>query len=143
MRIVIPLENEFNLPAGQFRGRLANLARKPSHFATASGEQIRFLFELDIPSIKNRIPMAGRNFALSLKGGSELRRFLEGWLGKRFFAAKAGQPLDLESLIGRAAELVLTHFQQIGYDQPMVCIASAAPLGTLALTEQPAPEGKD
>ncbi len=84
--------------------------------------------------------MAGRNFPMNLKGGSELRRFLEEWIGRKFFEVNAGKTLELESLIGREADLVLTHFQQVGYEKPMVFIQSAAPAGTLALTEQPAKE---
>ena len=144
IEMTIEMENEFNLEEGQYRGRLATLSRKPSHPAKGLGDQVRFLFEMNIPSIKNRTPMAGRNFHMSLKGGSELRRFLEGWLGKKFFDANSGKTLDLELLIGREADLVLTHFQQVGYERPMVCIESAAPPGTLALTEQPAiKEGRD
>jgi hypothetical protein len=99
---------------------------------------------MNIPSIKNRTPMAGKNFALNLRGGSELRRFLENWLGRKFFETNAGKTLDLESLVGREADLVLVHFQQVGYEKPMVIIQSASPPGSLELTEEPAvKEGKD
>ncbi len=144
IQLTIPLDNTFNLQEGQYRGRLVSISRKPNFSGNGSGEQIRFLFEMNIPSITNRIPMAGRTFPQSLRGGSELRRFLENWLGRKFFEANCGKTLELESLIGREADLVLTHFQQVGYEKPMVFIQSAAPAGTLALTEEPAiKEGKD
>ena len=142
--LTIPMDNTFNLPEGQYRGRLVTISRRPNLSGDAAGEQVRFLFEMDIPSITRNIPMAGRNFALNLRGGSELRRFLESWLGRRFFEANCGKTFELESLVGREADLVLIHFQQVGYNKPMVFIQSAAPAGTLALTEQPTTkEGKD
>ncbi len=144
IQLEIPLEYTFNLNEGQYRGRFDSISRKPNFSGDGFGEKIRFLFRMNIPSITNKIPMAGRNFSLNLKGGSELRRFLENWLGRKFFEANSGRTLDLESLIGREADLVLIHFQQVGYERPMVFIQSAAPAGTLALTEQPAvKEGKD
>jgi hypothetical protein len=146
IELTIPLENTFNLDEGNYRGRLSTISRKPNPSSRGPGEQIRFLFEMNIPSIRirNRIPMAGRNFPFSLRGGNELRRFLENWLGTRFFEANAGKKLDLESLVGREADLVLVHFQQVGYDRPMVYIQEAFPPGALELSEQPAVnEGKD
>jgi hypothetical protein len=144
IQLEIPLENTFDLEEGNYRGRLQTISRKPNLNAKGPGEQIRFLFEMNIPSIKNRIPMTGRNFPFSLKGGSELRRFLEGWFGRKFFESNAGKKLDLESIIGREADLVLSHFQQPGYERPMVFIQSASPPGSLELTEKPAiKEGKD
>ena len=144
IEVHIPLENSFNLDEGNYRGRLQTLSRKPNRCAKGPNEEIRLLFEMNIPSIKNRIPMTGRNFAMSLKGGTELRRFLEGWLGKKFFDANGGKSLDLEALVGREADLVLIHFQQVGYPKPMTFIQSAFPPGSLELTEEPAAkEGKD
>ena len=144
IELIIPMENTFNLKEGQYRGRLNTISRKPNFSGDGAGEQIRFLFRMNIPSITSKVPMAGRNFSLNLRSGSELRRFLESWLGRKFFEANCGKTLDLESLIGREADLVLIHFQQVGYDKPMVFIQSAAPAGTLALTEQPAAkEGED
>lgn len=144
IEVQIPMENTFNLDEGNYRGRLQTISRKPNACAKGPGEQIRLLFEMDIPSIKTRIPMAGRNFTLNLKTGTELRRFLESWLGRKFFETNAGKALDLESLVGREADLVLIHFQQVGYDKPMTFIQSAHPPGSLELTEEPAArEGKD
>ena len=81
---------------------------------------------------------------MNLKGGTELRRFLEGWLGRKFFETNGGKSLDLEALVGREADLVLIHFQQVGYEKPMTFIQSAYPPGSLELTEEPvAKVGKD
>src|SRR5512137_859738 len=100
IEVQIPLENTFNLDEGNYRGRLQTISRKPNACAKGPGEQIRLLFQMDIPSIKTRIPMAGRNFTLNLKTGTELRRFLESWVGRELFGTNGGKALDLESLVG-------------------------------------------
>jgi hypothetical protein len=62
MIVAFPTDNTFNLPEGQYRGRLVTICRKPNLSGHTTGEQLRFLFEMDIPSITRNIPMAGRNF---------------------------------------------------------------------------------
>jgi hypothetical protein len=138
MIVQLPRDKTFNLPEGNLRGCLASLSRRPA--GKAKEETVRFVFDMNVPSIRNALPCAGRNFPLDLKVGTELRRFLDGWLGKDFFETNGGKALDLESLIGREADLMLSHFQQSGYEKPMVFIQAAYKPGTLTLTEQPAPE---
>src|SRR4051794_4950799 len=138
MIIQLPRDKTFNLPEGNFRGRLSSISKRPT--GRSQQESIRFVFDMNIPSIKTALPCAGRNFALDIKGGNDLKRFLDGWLGKDFFEANGGQSLDLEHLIGREADLVLTHFQQTGYERPMVFIEAAYKPGKLKLTEQPSIE---
>jgi hypothetical protein len=135
MIIKLPTDKTFHLPEGNFRGSLASISKRPN--GNHKEETVRFVFDMKVPSIRNAIPCAGRNFPLHLKGGTELRRFLEGWLGKEFFEANGGKSLDLESLIGREADLVLVHFQQTGYPRPMVFVQAAYKPGSLRLTEEP------
>ena len=136
----IPLEKTFVVQEGSFRGRLHSVSKKLKTSKT-SDKEIRLVFELSIPSIKNKIPTAGRNFPADLNAGSELREFLEHWLGRTFFEDNAGRRIEMESLIGREADLILTHYHNDGYKNPWVFIENAFPPGSLSLTEAPA--GKD
>lgn len=85
------------------------------------------VFEVSVPGLENKIACAGRNFVQDLNHGSDLRNFLEMWLGDDFFKDHSNQEFDMETLIGRQAELVLTHFQSDKYDKPHVNIAAAQP----------------
>jgi len=142
----IPLEKTFNLNEGCFRGRLDSIIPKPRASGKGSGDQVRFLFEMDIGSIlkRNKLPFAGRTFDANLRTGSELREFLETWLGRAYFEAHAGKTIDLESLVGTRADLILKHYHNASYDNPLVFIQAALPAGSLPLTEQPeTKEAKD
>ncbi len=138
MQITIPMNNVFHLNEGNYRGQLQTLSVIPPRKKTGPGEGIRLLFRMNIPSIKREIPMAGRSFVLNLRSKSDLRQFLDDWLGADFFESNAGSAFDLETLIGREADLTLAHYHQVGYEKPMTYIQSASPPGTLKLNEEPA-----
>jgi len=101
------------------------------------------LFNVNIPSLKNKNPMAGRTFNFDLSRRSELRCFIESWLGAEFFSRNT--TVDFEQLIGRSADLDIIHRHNDGYERPYVFIEAIRPAGSLKLTEaveqkqQPAP----
>ena len=80
--------------------------------------------------------MAGRTFNFELSRRSELRSFVESWLGADFFSRNT--TVDFEQLVGRSADLNLIHRHNDGYDRPYVFIEEIHQAGTLKLTEQPA-----
>lgn len=141
MYLEITPEKCFKLPEGNYRARLDTVSRKFTPTKDGPGEQPRFLFEVYIPSIQNRIPMAGRTFAPDLSPRGELRKFLTNWLGREFFEVNSGKMLQLESLAGREADLMLVHFHNDGFENPLVFIEAAFPPGTLKLTERPMEKG--
>ena len=112
-------------------------------------EWVRLVFEVKIDSMANQIPMAGRNLLLDLNAGSELRNFLEIWLGSDFFEAKSNQDLDFDTLIGMKADITLSHYHGDSYEKPLVKIDNAFPAGSLKLSEEkpvslaPIMKGKD
>ena len=135
-RLLIKHETTFDIPEGRYRARLVNIV--PSVRSTTRGAQQwrRFLWEVQVPGIIDLQAMAGRNFIFSLDPGSDLRNFLQTWLGKEWLLANAGQEFDLDDLIGVECELDLVHFQGKGYTTPMTMVASAHRVGTLELTEE-------
>jgi hypothetical protein len=139
----IPLKIIFDLPEGCYRGKLAHVIRKSAFKCKGSKQDIRLLFEMDIPSIKNKSlrPFAGRNFSPDMGARGELRLFLEQWLGSKFFEDNAVKKIDLESLIGEAGDFIITHMKNEGYEKPLVIIQDGFPVGRLPLTEAPEPEG--
>jgi hypothetical protein len=139
IEIEVPLDKTFNLQEGCYRGRLDSITRKPKTTGKGSGDQVRLLFEMDIGSIlkTNKLPFAGRTFDPSLRAGSELREFLENWLGRSYFEAHAGKRINLESLVATRGDLILKHYTNARYENPLVFIQAVLPAGSLPLTEQP------
>jgi hypothetical protein len=107
---------------------------------TAKGSQpwVRFVFEVDVPGMQHQCPCAGRNFVLDLNPGSDLRNFLESWLGRAYFVAHSGQDLDFDTLIGKDADLTLSHYEGENYAKPLVLIECIYPSNTIK-TVQPVP----
>jgi len=133
----IPAEKTFDLPTGNYRAVL--MRTKTSIKQTRRGPQkwVRLLFEVQIPSVRNYIPCAGRNFLLDLNPGSDLRNFLEVWLGADFFRKLSNQDFDLETLIGKEGDICLSHILSDEYDKPLVVIDNIFPVQKLKLTEEP------
>jgi len=128
----IPKEDTYDLPQGRFKAVLRGV-RDKTQANHPDRQQVRLLFNVQIPSLKHKNPMAGRTFNLDLKAGSELRCFLMNWLGAGAF--NNNTTIDLESLVGRSAELTLTHHHNSGYDRPFVNIEAINPADTSKLAE--------
>ena len=99
-------------------------------------EWVRLLFEVTIPEMANQIPCAGRNFPLDLNAGSDLRNFLEVWLGEDFFKAKSNQELDFDTLIGKEGDIQLSHYLGDDNSRPFVNIDNMFPLNSQRKAEK-------
>jgi|GEM_PF-2340126 len=128
----IPKDDTYDLPEGRYRAVL-NSARTLLKPTSRPVQQVRLLFNVNIPSLKNKNPMAGRTFNFELSRRSELRCFIESWLGADFF--NRNTTVDFEELVGCSADLNLTHRHNDGYDRPYVFIEAIHPVGSLKLTE--------
>lgn len=131
----IPKDDTYDLPEGRYRAVLSS-ARTLLKSTSRPVQQVRLLFDVSIPSLKRKNPMAGRTFNFDLSRRSELRCFVESWLGADFFSRNT--TVDFEQLVGRSADITLIHRHNDGYDRPFVFVESIHPAGTLKLSEQPA-----
>lgn len=130
----VPKDDTYHLPAGRYQAVLIGARVKPNPSPNRSDQQqIRLLFAVHIPAIRDKNPMAGRSFNLDLKRGSDLRTFLDSWLGTDYTTSHSS--IDFEKLIGHSADLSLTHHQNHSFDRPFVNIEAIHPAGTLSLTE--------
>ena len=131
----IPKDDTYDLPEGRYRAALSS-ARTLLKSTSRPVQQVRLLFNVNIPSLKNKNPMAGRTFNFDLNRRSELRCFVESWLGADYFSRNT--TVDFEQLVGRSTDITLIHRHNDGYDRPYVFIEAIHPAGSLKLTEQPA-----
>jgi hypothetical protein len=133
----IPAVTTFDLPVGNYRSKLFRTKRSIKQTSRGSQEWVRLVFQAQVPSMLSQCPCAGRNFVKDLSPGSDLRNFLESWLGRDFFVQRSGQELDFDTLIGREADLVLSHYEGDNYSKPLVIIEEIHPPGTIKVATMP------
>jgi hypothetical protein len=134
--IQLPKSTTYHIPAGCFAGRCVDVSQLTKITDHGPVQQIRFWFELEIPSVINSVPMAGCNLDLDLNPGSKLIRFLDVWLGRNFIARNSGSSFYLGSLKGEAVEVVVEHITSRTHDYPFVLVKGVYRPGRLELTEQ-------
>lgn len=135
--IEIPPSITFDLPAGNYRACITQIRQLRKQAKGKCKPWIRIIFAVCIPSMKQFTTLAGRNFALNLNAGSDLRNFLEPLLSPQFFQQHSGKQVDLECLRGIECDVKLEHQLAEGYEKPLVVVALALPVGSLNLTEKP------
>ena len=134
--VTIGRETTFELKEGRYRARLVNIIPSVKNNAKGLQQWRRFVWEVQVPGLRYKKAMAGRNFLLSLEPGSDLRSFLQTWLGKEYFELEGRETVDLDDLLGMDCELELVHFTGKGFSTPMTMVATAHRVGTLDLTEE-------
>jgi hypothetical protein len=130
------MERTFEINEGFYRAKLTDIIPTVRNKSNGAQQWRRFLWEVQVPGIRYKQAMAGRNFPFTLDPGSDLRNFLQTWLGKQYFELNGGKTIDLDSLIDMECELELVHFTGKGYSTPMTFVSSAHRVGTLELTEE-------
>lgn len=139
-KIAVPKQVTFDLPEGNFPITLARYHQQLKQTAKGSQGFIRLLFNVKVPGMEDVIPVAGRNFEARLDSGTDLRNFMESWLGRDYFIGLSGKELNLDDLVGKPGEATLRHFHGPDFDKPLVIVDGLFPPGTLKLTEKPQPK---
>jgi hypothetical protein len=122
--IEVPLEKSFDADEGTFPAKLESVFKIKG---PDNEPHVRLVFALQVPPKDQKLLAAGKSFPLSMKPGTELREFLEHWLGKEWVKSNSGKRLDLESLIDREADLTLAHYHNEKYPKPLVFIQAVNP----------------
>ncbi len=132
MKIIkrIPAVKTFDIPAGSYQAVLTQCRPMTKQSKKGPQEWVRLIYEVKVPEMADQIPCAGRNFQLDLNPGSDLRNFLEVWLGSDFFKAKSNQNLDFDTLVGREGDIYLSHYQGEEFERPLVIIDNVFPISS-------------
>jgi hypothetical protein len=133
----VPAPKIFDLPEGVYPGVLANIKSLTKQTKQGPQNWIRLVFELQVPGFNGQIPCAGRNFLLELNAGSDLRNFLEGWLGDGYFADRSNSDFDFDTLLHKPGNVCLSHWQSETYNKPHVRIDWVHAVQTLAQEQLP------
>ena len=85
-------------------------------------------------------PMSiGRTFTASMSEKANLRKFIEGWFGKKFQTDGAAEAFEFKQLLGRKCLLNVTHNERAGKTYANIESAAPLPKGMVASQEQEKP----
>ena len=102
-------------PEGIFAGELVNVSTGEVKTNEGIVDGPRFTLEIKVPSMRNKTVLVARTFAPTCP---KLQRFLERWQGGEFMARHKDKKLDLKTLIGKPAEVIVEHIRNSGHKKP-------------------------
>jgi chitinase len=138
--VSMPQEHNYRIEEGYYTGVIHKIVRTPRPNSQDCGDVLRIVFALNVSGKEMFLNLAKAEFNLNLEHGSELRNVLTRLLGKETLAALSGKEINLESLVGTAADVQVEHVTTSKsdlYDYPFVRVCDIQPAGTL-VTVKPA-----
>jgi len=132
MIIRISREPTFDVPEGKYRAVLTEVINlEDRKTKTGWADQVRLLFEIVAPQAANTCYLVGKNYEPSLAKNSDLRKDLAGWRGYDLTEQEiAAGSVNLESMIGKEADIKVAHIKNEGFPKPYVFIKAIRPPGT-------------
>ncbi len=132
IQIPIPAEYSFDCPDGTHTATFHQLREINKHKDGNVERFIRFVFKVDALSNDQTIVLVGRNFVPTLEHGSDLRTFIDTWLGDNHIQQNktATGAFNLRSIENKPAVIVVNRIDNEGYKMPYVHLVAAYPPGT-------------
>ena len=84
MEMIVPTDTCFDCPQGAHHATFYQQKEVAKYTKRGEEKFVRLLFQPDQLSKDDTLVLVGRNFVPSLKRGSDLRMFLDTWLGDDF-----------------------------------------------------------
>ena len=135
MEFEVEKETTFHCPKGKFRAVFKGIRSDTKFKDGQLQESARITLEAKVPSMRDKTVLVARSFEPTMAPGSALREMLESWLGKEYFAQRAGTKINLDDQIDQEADIVVQHHHNTGYRKPYCHLLVMLPPGTLTLGE--------
>jgi hypothetical protein len=138
LSVPVPKGTNFHIPEGKYRAKIKNVRKLTIQKLDGSGQVLRILFEVRVPSLPSSENLAKAEFKIDLNSGSELRNVISRLLGKQVLLDAADSSFDLEQLVGTDVEIEIEHVttsRREEYAYPLVKVIDIQKPGTMALTE--------
>lgn len=130
MILKLGTDDIFDCPEGKYRGTLERVGEPKKRINKPCNVQLRLTCRVKTNTGKEHL--VARTFCADLSYGSELYSFLESWLDGKFEAyLNENSEIDLNLLIGKEADLLITHWGDGTQSKPFVKIAGIFPPGKL------------
>jgi len=130
MKLKIGRDDTFDCPEGKHKGVIERIGEPKTRINKPCEQQIRITIRVKTPDKKEYL--VARTFCADLSNGSEFFHFLIPYLeesDEQF--TNANQEIDLNLLIGKEVDVLVTHFDDGKHDRPFVKIAGIFSPGTL------------
>lgn len=130
MKLTIGTDDIFACPEGRFRGIIERIGEPKKRINKPCEQQVRMTIRVKTTSGKEHL--VARTFCADLSFNSELYHFLDSWLDGDFerFADSDGQ-LDLNLLLGKEVDVLVSHYDDGTHGKPFVKIDGIFPRGKL------------
>jgi hypothetical protein len=138
LMVPVPREPNFHISEGKYRAQIISVKKVFVEKLNGTGELIRLLFEVRVPTLLKKQNLAKAEFKLDLSCGSELRNVLTRLLGRQALAEVAGGSFDLEQLVGMEVQIEIEHVitsHRDEYTYPLVKVCDIQKLETMPLSE--------
>jgi hypothetical protein len=129
--VSVPKDSNFRIPEGRYKARIKSVSKKFIEKLDGTGEKLKLLFEVQVPSLPKTLNLAKAEFDLDMNTGSELRNVLTRLFGKQAIAEAAGGSFDLAGLEGKEVEIEIEHVitsRRDEYTYPLVKIRDIQPV---------------
>jgi hypothetical protein len=138
LMVPVPKTTNFRIPEGSYRSKISSVRKQYVEKLASTGETVKLLFEVQVPSLQKTVNLAKAEFRLDLNPGSELHNVLTRLFGKQALADKAGGEFDLGELEGMTVDIEIEHVitnRRDEYDYPLVKVRDIQIAGTLVKAE--------
>ena len=136
--VTMPKDPNFHIPEGTYKAKISSVRKMVVEKLNGTGEIVKLLFEVQVPSLPDTTNLAKAEFRLDLNSGSELRNVLTRLFGKQAMTEAAARgSYDLEQLAGMDVEIEIEHVitnRRDEYKYPLVKVRDIQKPGTMQLT---------
>ena len=130
MKLKVGLNDIYDCPEGKCKAVLERVGEPKKRIHKPCASQVRYTFR--VRTTENKEYLVARTFCADLAFGSELYQFLDSWLDSKFDPLlDSDREMDLNLLVGKEANLLISHWADGSRDKPFVKIAGIFPVGTL------------
>jgi hypothetical protein len=126
MKLKLGTTDIFDAPEGKYKATLERIAEPKKKIDKLCAAQVRLTFRTKARGGKEYL--VARTFCADLSHGGELYNFLSSWLNGNFdpFLDSNGD-VDLDLLVGREAEVSVTHYKDGLHSKPFIKLSAIFP----------------
>jgi len=132
----VPRQTSFHVPPGFYSATIRSLKVQHRQAKNSSVPILRIMFNVSVPGAGVDY-LAKSDLKLDLNEGSDLWNVLCRFLGREHLSSFSGKQLNLESLVGLACDLRISHHSDKAREHafPLVIVTDIQPAGTLIKPE--------
>ena len=121
--VAVPKSTNFHIPEGKYLAKISSVRKLFMEKANGTGELLKVMFDVTVPSLPKTINLAKAEFKLDLNPGSELHNLCTRLCGKQTMNEAAGGTFDLATLENKAVDIEIEHVittRRDEYQYPLV-----------------------